>query len=82
MTRLALTHPPTSVPEVVELLGHEFDTEFTRGAVTAVVSRLSANDAVSVPVLEHLARNALRALVGAGTAQSPEITCASTSPST
>lgn len=61
MTRWPPTHPPTSVAEVVELLGHEFDSEFAREAVTAVVSRLSANDAVSVPVLEHLARNALRA---------------------
>lgn len=57
-----LPHPVRSIRDVVDHLIHEFDGRVPTRGITEVVIRLSANGAVSLPVLAHLARQELEAL--------------------
>jgi hypothetical protein len=57
-----MTGPPRSIRDVVEQLKHEFEHEASVSAVTEVVTRLSTNGAVSLPVLAAMARSELSAL--------------------
>ena len=59
-----MTRPPSSIREVVSRLAREFDGHVAPGDVAEAVERLSANGAVSLPVLEHLARVELTARGG------------------
>lgn len=57
-----MTEHPRSIRDVVDQLRHEFEGRTSVRNVTDVVTRLSANGAVSLLVLAHLARAELTAL--------------------
>lgn len=63
-----------SIADVAEELMSEFDGVFPVSTVTAVVMRLSCNGAVSLSVLDSLARRELNALrvVAPGVGGEPE----------
>lgn len=63
-----MTRQPRSIRDVMDQLKHEFESEIPVRAVTDVVTRLSANGAVSLPVLATMARNELTALSASGAA--------------
>lgn len=66
-----MTQHPWSLPGVVDVLRHEFGRELPEDSLLEVVQRLSANGAVSLPVLEHLARIELTALTATGCGEDP-----------
>lgn len=60
-----MNRPPASVLEVRDKLQNEFQRHFSARTITEVVIRLSANGAVSLPVLESMAKRELQALTTA-----------------
>lgn len=62
-----MTRPPQTVDDVVDQLSAEFDGRVPLQNAAEVIVRLSANGAVSLPVLAYLARQHLERLAGAGT---------------
>jgi hypothetical protein len=60
------TRPPQTVQDVVCKLAVEFDGRVPPQNASEVIVRLSANGAVSLPVLTYMARQHLERLAGAG----------------
>lgn len=60
------TRPPQTVQDVVHQLGVEFDGRVPFQNASEVILRLSANGAVSLPVLTFMARQQLERLAEAG----------------